>query len=263
MPAIVAQGRPPTIFACGYCHLPNGEGRPENASLAGLPADYIVQQMAEFKSGRRRSSEPRHLPTAYMINAETAAGTADIMAAAAYFSSLQPRPWIQVVETRRVPQTRVAGWMLIRIAGAAEPIGRRIIETPTDPQRTELRDDRSGFIAYVPAGSIERGALLVNTGASGKTIPCATCHGQGLRGLGNVPRLAGRSPSYIVRQLYDIQHATRKGPAVALMKLPVLNLTEADMLAIAAYTASLTATGNINQTGARRGIADHRGTMVH
>lgn len=240
MPAIVAHGRPPDIFACAYCHLPNGQGRPENASLAGLPANYIVQQIAEFKSGRRGSSEPRHLPTSIMISVETKAGAADVEVAAAFFSSLTPRPWIRVVETPLVPKTRVAGWMLIPATpGGTESIGQRIIETPVDPQRTELRDDRSGFIAYVPPGSVEMGASLVNTGASGKTIPCSTCHGQGLRGLGNVPRLAGRSPSYIVRQLYDIQHGTRTGPTVALMRAPVAHLTAADMVAIAAYTSSL------------------------
>src|SRR5471030_969095 len=68
MPDVVAHGRKPDVFACGYCHLPNGQGRPENSSLAGLPVDYIVQQMADFRSGVRKSSEPRHLPTAYMIN---------------------------------------------------------------------------------------------------------------------------------------------------------------------------------------------------
>jgi hypothetical protein len=35
-----------------------------------------------------------------------------------------------------------------------KPMGQRIIETPENLERTELRDDRSGFIAYVPAGSV-------------------------------------------------------------------------------------------------------------
>jgi hypothetical protein len=56
MPDIVARGRPPEVYACGYCHTPSGQGRPENASLAGLPAAYIVQQLADFKSGARRSA---------------------------------------------------------------------------------------------------------------------------------------------------------------------------------------------------------------
>jgi hypothetical protein len=35
MPEVVAHGRKPSVYACGYCHLPDGNGRPENASLAG------------------------------------------------------------------------------------------------------------------------------------------------------------------------------------------------------------------------------------
>jgi cytochrome c553 len=242
MPDVVAFGRKPEVFACGYCHLPNGQGRPENASLAGLPAAYIVEQIAEFKSGRRRSSEPKHKPTALMIASETKAGDEDIWAAARYFSGLHPKPWIRVVETDTVARTHVAGWMLVRVeGGATEPIGRRIIETPENLERTELRDDTSGFIAYVPVGSIKQGESLVRTGASGKSVPCATCHGAELKGMGSVPAIAGRSPSYLVRQLYDIQHAARRGAAVGLMQAPLARLTISDMISIAAYTASLPA----------------------
>jgi cytochrome c553 len=87
-------------------------------------------------------------------------------------------------------------------AGATEPIGQRIIEMPEDLERTELRDSASGFVAYVPVGSIAKGEALI-AGGNGKTVACAICHGQDLRGLGPIPGLAGRSPSYIVRQLYD------------------------------------------------------------
>ena len=38
MPQIISSGKKPDVFACGYCHLPNGKGRPENAPLAGPPA---------------------------------------------------------------------------------------------------------------------------------------------------------------------------------------------------------------------------------
>ena len=113
MPDIVSHGRPPEVFACGYCHLPNGQGRPENSSLAGLPAAYIVQQLADFKRGLRKSSEPRHAPTTAMITNETKANQKEIWAAAEYFSALKPRPWIRVIETNTVPKTHVAGWMLV------------------------------------------------------------------------------------------------------------------------------------------------------
>jgi cytochrome c553 len=250
MPKIVAAGRAPEVFACGYCHLPNGQGRPENASLAGLPAAYIAQQMADFKSGQRKSSEPKHGPTTAMIGVAAKANDDEIQAAAKYFSALKPRPWIRVVETDTVPKTHVAGWMLVVNHSAKhdsakndsekmEPIGRRIIETPENLEHTELRDDHSGFIAYVPRGSLKRGEALVKTGGDGKTVPCSACHGTDLKGLDKAPPLAGRSPSYIVRQLYDIQSGARHGVATQVMTSTVTKLTIGDMVAIAAYTASL------------------------
>jgi cytochrome c553 len=60
-----------------------------------------------------------------------------------------------------------------------------------------------------------------------------------LKGLGPVPGLAGRSPSYIIRQLYDIKHGTRDGSWTALMKPVVGKLSQDDMIALAAYFASL------------------------
>jgi cytochrome c553 len=246
MPDVVSVGRAPDVFACGYCHLPNGQGRPENASLAGLPAHYIVRQLADFKRGLRKSSEPKHGPTTAMIAVGTKANDKEGKAAAAYFSQLKPKPWIRVVETDTVPKTHVAGWMLIATKGSAdnnneemEPIGERIIETPENLERTELRDDHSGFIAYVPVGSIKKGRVLATTGSGGKTSRCANCHGRDLKGNGNIPAIAGRSPSYIVRQLYDIQKGARAGSIAQQMKPIVTGLTIDDMLSIAAYTASL------------------------
>ena len=57
-------------------------------------------------------------------------------------------------------------------------------------------------------------------------------------GVGDVPPIAGRSPSYIVRQLFDIQQGTRRGAGTDLMKVIVSKLTPDDMAAIAAYVAS-------------------------
>jgi cytochrome c553 len=240
MPDVVEHGRKPAVRGCGYCHLPNGLGRPENASLASLPASYIEQQVADFRRGARVSSEPKMTPPAGMIVIAGAASDAEVKSAAQYFSSLKLKPWIRVVETDRVPKTKVSGSMLVQVKdGGTEPIGERIIETPENLERTELRDASSGFVAYVPAGSIKKGEALVTTGGAGKTIQCAMCHGPELRGLGPVPPLAGRSPSYIFRQLYDIQHGTRNGEWSALMQAPVAHLNEDDLISIAAYVASL------------------------
>jgi cytochrome c553 len=237
MPEPVAHGRKPDAFACGFCHLPNGLGRPENASLAGLPAEYIERQIADFRAGRRKSSVAS-LPPALMVATAKGATDADVKAAAAYFSALKLRPWIRVEEAATVPKTRVLGFMLVPDgSGATEPIGNRIIEMPEKVERTELRDARSGFVAYAPPGSLARGAALVATGG-GKTVPCGVCHGADLRGLGPVPALAGRSPSYLFRQLYDIKHGTRAGSWTTLMQPVLANLDEQDMVALAAYAAA-------------------------
>lgn len=237
-PAIVAHGRKPDVWACGYCHYPNGQGRPENASLAGQPLDYLVEQVTEMREGRRKSSG-RGIPPATMLGIAQHVTLEELRVAAAYFSRLPYRPWIRVVESARVPKTRVAGvGMLGPIEGGdMEPLGNRIIEVPENLPRTELRDSASGFVAYVPLGSIERGKALVASGAG--AAPCASCHGAGLKGMGSTPALAGRSPSYLVRQLYDIAYGARRGPAVATMQAEVAHVSPSDRIAIAAYMASL------------------------
>ena len=78
---------------------------------------------------------------------------------------------------------------------------------------------------------------LVRTGGD-KTVPCAICHGPTLQGLGEVPPIAGRQATYVVRQLFGIQDGSRGGISAALMQQVVEKLTLDDMLAIAAYTAS-------------------------
>lgn len=232
MPDAVAHGRPKEMRACGFCHLVNGQGRPENASLAGLPAAYIVQQMADFKSGDRKSAEPKMGPPAAMIQDAKAAHDDEIKAAAAYFSSFPFKKWIRVVESKDVPKSKIAGSMHVPTNDGNEPLGQRIIELPENLERTELRDAASGFVAYVPVGSIKKGESIV------KARACGTCHGADLKGLGPVPPLAGRSPSYTVRQLFDMQTGARKGVWSPLMKQAVDTLTIDDMIAIAAFTSS-------------------------
>lgn len=238
MPEVFVHGRQPDVLGCGMCHMPNGLGRPENAPIAGLPYAYVVQQLADFKNDLRTSADPRKTNTVLMIQAAKAMTDDEIRQAASYIASLSWKPWIRVVETDTVPKLRLSGNVFFAVAdGGTEPIGRRIIETPEDNVRFELRDPHSGFIAYVPEGSLRKGAALV-AGGGNATLPCGICHGQDLRGLGPVPALAGRSPSYIVRQLYDFQQGSRKGEWSPLMKQVVEKMTEEDMIAVAAYVAS-------------------------
>ncbi|MDB5631714.1 MAG: cytochrome C-binding protein [Tardiphaga sp.] len=238
MPEVVASGRKPNVFACGVCHRADGPGGPENANLMGLPAAYIVQQLADFKSGARKSSVPDRIPTKLKTTLAANVTDAEVQAAAAYFSALKPRAVIRVVETEMVPKTIVSGWFLTALnTGEREPTGERIIEVPENLEQFVSRDTRSRFIAYVPTGSIEKGRALAASGE--QAVRCGTCHGPDLKGLGAVPGIAGRSPSYLVRQLYDFKHGTRAGADSAQMKPSVEKLSIRDMISLAAYAASL------------------------
>jgi len=232
MPQIVAHGEATAVRACASCHLPTGTGHDESAYIAALPVGYFARQMVDYKSGARKGSGS-------MTTIANAIREDDVRAAADYFAALKPRPWIRVVEADTVPKTYVGpGNKRLRLpGGATEPIGNRIIEIPEDEEVVLNRDPRSGFIALVPKGSIAKGQALVTTGAD-KTVPCGICHGQTLKGLGDVPPIAGRQANYVVRQLFSIQDGTRGGISSALMQQVVERLTVDDMLAIAAYTAA-------------------------
>jgi cytochrome c553 len=240
MPDIVGQGRRAEVRACGSCHRASGTGGPENASLAGLPAAYIAQQMADFKSGARKFSGPPRSPETLMIAIAKGATDAEIKAAASYFSVLKPLPNIKVVETDTVPKSQIARVFYTTLPDAGtEPLGQRILEVPQDMAQFEHRDSRAQFTAYVPVGSIAKGEALVKTGGSGKTIACGACHGPELKGLAAIPGIAGRSPSYIVRQLYDFQQGNRAGQAGEMMQPVVVKLSSDDVISVAAYLASL------------------------
>jgi cytochrome c553 len=248
MPKIVAEGDPSRgIIACSLCHYPNGKGRSENASPQGLPKEYIVRQLHNMKDDLRVSAERRKANTQAMVSFAKAMTDEEIQQAAAYFSAMQWTPWIKVVEATMVPKTRSQGGLMIPLTGAnagTEPIGNRIVEVPVNSEYTETyRNPRSPFIAYVPPGSIAKGQALVRTGGNGKTIACTTCHGEDLNGIGSVPGIAARSPSYLARQLYDIQKGARHGDMADLMKQVVAKLTADDIINIGAYTASLPAPG--------------------
>ena len=232
-PGIVQKGHGAAL-ACGSCHLMSGLGHPESADLTGFTADYIVQQMLDFKNGTRKDY-------ARMNGIAKEVSDQESREAAEWFASLPRKKFSRVVEAAMVPNTFV-GQGRMRFAdpkGGMEPIGNRIITLPEDQEKARLRDPRSGFVSYVPPGSIAKGKSLAETGGGNKTIACSICHGDGMKGLAQVPRIAGLHPIYVARQLHLFKDGGRAGADAALMKKPVMQLTDEDILNISAYVGSL------------------------
>ena len=215
----------------------HGMGHPESAAMAGLSVNYVIQQMRDYKSGARSSLFRRH---GSMLLSATHATEEETRSAAEYYAQLEPVKWVTVIEADSVPETYVGAGNMRHPEpnGGIEPIGQRIIEIPEDSHRAERRDPHSPFIAYVPPGSLAAGQELAMTGG-GKTIQCGLCHGADLKGLADVPGIAGRSPIYIARQLWDIKYGARAGISAALMLAVVANLNDEDVINLSAYVASL------------------------
>jgi len=200
-----------------------------------LPIAYTIRQLNEFKNGGRKG-----IRTSSMVDIAKAITDEEMREAAEYFAARTPlKGYTKVVESATAPKSYV-GSGAMRFAnkdGGTEPLGNRIIEVPQDEAAAEARNPRIGFVAYVPQGSIAKGQALVTTGG-GKSIPCTICHGPNLKGIGEVPPIASRSPMYIYRQLNDMQAGMRNGTAMALMKAVVEKLNSDDMIALAAYLGS-------------------------
>lgn len=233
MPAIVQRANGTTL-ACASCHLVSGHGHPESSHLSGLTAPYILRQLADFKSGDRK--EPTRMGSIVKSMTED-----EMKQAAQWFSSLKAGPWTKVVETDTVPKSYIGKGRMRFVApgNETEPLGLRVVELPEDPIAATKRDPRSGFVAYVPKGSVAKGAALVTTGGAGKTMACAACHGADLKGVGDVPRIAGISPLYAARQLLGLKNGDRGGNSAVMMKAVAANLGEEEIVSIVAYLATL------------------------
>jgi cytochrome c553 len=250
MPDLVKRGRKIThrdgtwtgkegIRACGQCHLPTGAGRSENGQPAGLSRAYILQQLDDFKHGLRDSSDPKKENARRMTNFAKAMTAEEMVQTADFFASLPYPPvgvdqYIKVVETDMVPVAYASGGMFHPVKGAGEePIADRIIEVPADPVLNEHRDGKSGFIAYVPRGSVKKGEAIA------AKARCAMCHGPELNGSPVAPTIAGRSASYLGRELYDFQTGARRGRMSPLMRTVVASLTLDDIRNVVAYASSI------------------------
>ena len=239
MPAMVKNGRAPHVRACMLCHLPTGNGHPESASVGGLSADYIVEQFHEFRDGNRMNNR-----APVMIEMAKDITESELKEAADYFASIprDKQKWVKVIESKTAPANHVGpGGMRFLNEGSTETVpipANMIYEVAENGEGAELRDQHAGFLAFVPEGSIKKGEELAKTGGNGKTVQCAICHGADYRGIGNVPRLAGRAPYYMVRQLADMRSGARKGKAMQLMVQVVANLSDEDIVNLVSYMSS-------------------------
>ena len=152
------------------------------------PADEVLQERRAERGRAHGADRPRRLRR----GRERGGGV--------FRRAEKPAPFVKVIETATPPKTYIsadARHRRIDPDGGTEPIRRRIVQVPEDPMRTTIRDPHAGFVAYVPPGSVAAGAALAKTGAAGRTIQCALCHGDALTGLGEAPvsRACSRSTS--------------------------------------------------------------------
>ncbi|HZY99278.1 MAG TPA: c-type cytochrome [Candidatus Baltobacteraceae bacterium] len=247
MPELVSHGRKADgVLACALCHHPDGYGRPENANIRGLAVDYIVRQMEGFKNGERTSADPQKSNTRLMIAAAKGLTHDEMVEVASYYGGMRAtESYERVVESATAPkiwsEANGATFALAVPNAGSESFSQAIVEIPEDAVQAEVyRNPREIYVAYVPPGSIARGKVLATRGG-GKTTACAACHGSNFAGTEIAPPLAGRSPSYIGRQLFDIQRgARRNAPAM----IPVAaQLTPDDIIDLAAYLGSLGSKG--------------------
>jgi cytochrome c553 len=244
MPEVVSRGRKPAVMACAYCHTPTGQGRPENSALAGLPESYLRQQLLDYRSGKRKAVGPdTYLPIQNMIKVARAMTDQEIDDSAKYFAQQKLRRRVYVIESLRIPRAEPDAWIYYE-HGGTEDLGDRMLEVTQDLTRHERRDDRLEYLAYVPPGAINRGKRLVLGGRSAadnseRTVACTQCHLATLKGTDAIPAIAGRSPSYLLRQMLAFRNGARVNDSSAQMNPVVEKLTLAEMIDIVAYVASL------------------------
>jgi cytochrome c553 len=239
-PPIVMHGRRPVVMACGFCHLADGRGRPENAMVAGLPVDYFMQQVRDMRTRARHSASPVAYPPGVTMQLIADSVTdAEVEEAARYFARVRARRASRVVETDTVPRFMpLNGVSTLVPGGEREPLAGRLVEVATDLRRHELHDPMAEYVAYVPRGSVARGRTLAIGNERRGVKGCTSCHGANLRGVALVPPLAGRSPSYMLRQLIAFRTGARNGATSPPMREVVATMTIDDMVAASAYAGS-------------------------
>ncbi|HEX6636909.1 MAG TPA: c-type cytochrome, partial [Steroidobacteraceae bacterium] len=195
-------------------------------------------QLLDYRSGRRKAVGPEtYLPIQNMITIAKAMNDREIDEAAKYFSQQKLKRRVYIIESLRIPRAEPAAWIYVE-HGGMEDLGDRMLEVTQDLTRHERRDDRLEYLAYVPPGAINRGKRLVISG-EGKTVACTQCHLANLKGNDKIPPIAGRSPTYLLRQMLAFRNGVRVNENSVQMKAVVEKLTLAEMIDVVAYVSSL------------------------
>ena len=234
MPKAVTTGKP---LPCMQCHLANGGSHPESAAIAGMPVDYIIEQVHAFRDGQRVD-----VRTGRMVQVAKTISEEDLKAAAEYYAAIGPdrQKWLKTVVGTEVPKGPApfggGGFRYHAPEGGMEPLpAGMVVETAEDDDLVRARDQiDGGFVQYVHPEDMALGEKIA---AEGK---CGTCHGPEYKGKGDVPRLAGQHTVYLIRQLKDMQTGARKDKRVAVMKPITDKLSDREMVAVSAYLASKT-----------------------
>jgi cytochrome c553 len=178
-----------------------------------------------------------------MIKIARAMTDQEIDDTAKYFSQQKLKRRVYVIDQLRIPRAEPAAWIYVEHAGT-EDLDGRLLEVTQDLTRHERRDDRLEYLAYVPPGALARGKSLALGGKSSadnqqRTVACTQCHLGNLKGTDQIPPIAGRSPTYLLRQLLAFRNGARVNEKSAQMNPVVEKLTLEEMIDVVAYVSSL------------------------
>ncbi len=164
----------------------------------------------------------------------------EIDASAKYFAQQKLRRRVYVIESLRIPRAERAAWIYEEVGGT-EDLEDRLLEVTNELVRHERRDDRLEYIGLcatrqhqprqAPRG---HGRWLARLRP---VLPPAIS--PNLKGTDKIPPIAGRSPTYLLRQMLAFRNAARAGEAAQQMKPVVEKLTLNEMIDVSAYLGSL------------------------
>ena len=143
-----------------------------------------------------------------------------------------------MVESLNIPRAEPSDWVYKQVDGS-EDLEDRLLEVAPDITPPPASRRPHAVHGLRAARRAVRGKQLVTNGDKGTTQPCATCHGPKLQGTDKIPPLAGRSPTYLLRQLIGFKNGLRSNEAAKQMDPVVEKLELKDMVALAAYVGSL------------------------